>query len=117
MKRCASLLSSILRGRYVAWAVGFLSLLGGVVALANFSNGGFESGDLTGWTVTAYNHNNVGNIASPPEDTLRADLGLTSAGSPTSETYVVSGSQAEWEFDVSSRSRDTGSTRQSSAIG
>jgi hypothetical protein len=67
------------------------------VAIADFTNGGFEAGNLTGWTVTSYLNNSGVSVATPAESTGRSDLNLTLGGS--NYTTVVSGSGPETQTD------------------
>jgi uncharacterized repeat protein (TIGR01451 family) len=71
--------------------------MAGVVAIADFVNGGFEDGTLSSWTVTTYTRGN-NTVATPVEETLRSGLSLTAGG--TDNTSVVSGSSTESEYDV-----------------
>ena len=68
----------------------------GVVAVADFVDGGFESGSLGNWTVTTY-HRGINTFASPVEDTLRDGLVLNAGG--TNQTSVVTGTANESEVD------------------
>jgi hypothetical protein len=63
------------------------------IAIADFTNGGFESGNLTGWTVTTYLNNTGATVASPVENTQKSALNLSSGG--TNYTSVVTGSGPE----------------------
>lgn len=77
--------------------LGLTASLASVVAIADFVNGGFESGSLSSWTVTTYTRG-TNTVASPVEDTLRSGLSLTAGG--TDNTSVVSGSSNESEYDT-----------------
>jgi len=69
------------------------------IAITDFTNGGFEAGNLSGWTVSTYLNSSGVTVASPAESTGRGDLILNSGGS--NFTTVVSGSGPETQADPS----------------
>lgn len=68
---------------------------------ANFVNGDFESGNLTGWTVTTHTNRNIATL--PPNDI--GDLDLRTGG--TNNTKVVMGNTAESVLAAGLQTGDT----------
>jgi uncharacterized repeat protein (TIGR01451 family) len=75
------------------WALGISLSTFLAIAIADFTNGGFEAGNLTGWTTSTYLNNTGVTVASPVENTQRSALNLSTGG--TNYTSVVTGSGPE----------------------
>lgn len=82
-----------------------LTVVGGAAFLgfatevaADFVNGGFETGDFTGWTISTYDNPPSGvTLASPPEETLRPALNLGAGG--VAASYVRTDPVPESQYD------------------
>jgi hypothetical protein len=80
------------------WALTFALSTFLAIAIADFANGGFEAGNLTGWTTSTYLNSTGVTVATPVENTQRSALNLSSGG--TNYTSVVTGSGPETLTDV-----------------